>query len=161
MSSAKGILLFVLLYFQILSCQNNELPIIEANTGNGKDIRLGESDFYLKLPNGFEISEAHGKEGQLGYNIIPKDTTSNLHGSIEIERGNPVGEGYHSGENSKRYKKSSFLNKIVTWKIYQTETKRLIAYTKKGSISADVSARNNLEVDSMIAIIATLREIKE
>lgn len=161
MSSIKGILLFVLFYFQILSCQNSELPIIEANTSDGKDIRLGESDFYLKLPNRFEISEAWGKEGQLGYNIIPKDTTLSLHGFIEIKRGNPIGEGPHSGENSKKYKQSSFLNKKVTWKIYQTETKWLIAYTKKRNISADVSAKNNLEIDSLIAIIATLRELKQ
>lgn len=158
MYSALKVFFFIAFFSHLFSCQDNGLPVIEqTETNNIKEVKLGESNYYLKLPNGFELYEAKGKEGQLGYGINSSDSITGMHGFVEIEPGNPIGGRYQDGEGSEKYKRSNFLNTMVTWKIYQTETKWFIAYTKKGDISAEASAKNKDEIDSLIGIIATLR----
>lgn len=140
------------------TCQNTVLPFIDAiTTNNLKEVKLGESNYYLKTPASFEISEARGKEGQLGYNIIPKDTASTMFGFIEIKPGHPIGGGIIDEEGAKGYAISLLLNEKTTWKISQiAETGYFNRYTGKRNISATVSAKNKNEIDSLIAIIATL-----
>lgn len=145
-----------LLFFSLGSCQNNDTPFIEASiNGNLKETRLGESNYYLFLPENFEISEARGKEGQLGYDIIPHDTSSSMSGFVEIEPGNPI-RGEETDEGLKGFLSSIFLNKKTIWKLCQTETKYFEANTQRGDISVSVISKNRNEIDSLIAIIATL-----
>lgn len=145
------------LFLCLNSCKNDDLPFIEASTSsNLKETRLGESNYYLLLPDNFGISEAKGKEGQLGYNIIPQDTSSTMFGFVEIESGHHSIGGGETEEGVKGFLRSAFLNKKTTWKLYQTETKYFEANTQKGDISANVSSKNRSEIDSLIAIIATL-----
>jgi len=145
------------LFFCLDSCQDNAAPFIEAKTsGNLKETRLGESNYYLLLPDNFEISEARGKEGQLGYNFIPYDTSSSMFGFVEIEPGSHSIGGGETDEGLKGFLSSTFLNKKTTWKLYQTETKYFEANTQRGDISAYVSSKSRNEIDSLIAVIATL-----
>jgi hypothetical protein len=155
---ALKILVFLFYSFYLVSCQsqNEQLPFIEAITNEKLiEVKLGESDYYLKIPDGFEVTEARGKEGQLGYNIIPNDSISTMFGFVEIESGRPIGGGF-SGKSSNKYVQSLFLNKKTTWKIYKEESGYFTAHTKKGDISSDVSSKSKNEIDSLISIIATL-----
>jgi hypothetical protein len=155
-----GLKISVLSLFFILlnsSCQpNKKLPIIEPDL-NHPEQQLGVSSFYLKLPPGFRLEEATGKEGQLGYDIIPLDSASTLFGSVEIQQGRPIG-GANLYDNPKRYARSLFLGKETIWKMEQTETGYFVAYTRKEGISAEASSKNKKGLDSLISIIATLRK---
>lgn len=152
--------IFVLLFysFYLISCQNQDeqLPFIDAITNEKLiELKLGESDYYFKIPDGFEVTEARGKEGQLGYNIIPTDSTSTMFGFIEIESGRPIGNG-STTESSAKYVQSLFLNKKTTWSISKEESGYFTAYTQKENISSDVSSKSKYEIDRLISIIATL-----
>ena len=141
------------------SCQENQIPFIEpAHGSNLKEFRLGESDYYLSLPDNLRVSEARGKEGQLGYDIIPNDTSSTMFGSIEILPGRPIGDLTENG-SATAFAKSFLSNKKVTWKIYKTETGYFDTFsTKNGDLSARASSTNKREIDRLISIIATLRK---
>lgn len=149
-------MIFVVTVFN--SCQEQNLPIIQSiKTKDIKEVRLGESNYYLLLPNNFEISEAQGKEGSLGYDIFPKDTSLTMFGFIDIRHGNPIGS--NSEDNSaKVFAISNLSDKKVKWKIYQTETGYFNAFTSEsGDLNATASSKNRIEVDSLISIIATLK----
>jgi hypothetical protein len=162
---------FILLLFLLssLGCADNsradkkiisvkdQLPFIKANTkGNLKEKRLGESNYYLMLPINFELSEARGKEGGLGYNIIPRDPSSTILGFIEIEHGNPMGGPLFP--QSKFFAKSNLLDKIVEWEINK-EGGYYYAFSKKnGNLSATAFSQNLNEIDSLISIISTLKQ---
>ena len=141
-------------------CQNESRPTVRANTNsNVKETRLGESKYYLQLPDKFDLSEARGKEGQLGYNIIPKDSSSTMFGFIEIEEGNPI-IGESSSTDTTRYERvqSYLLSKEVNWTIHKTETQYYVASSSNnGSLRANASSKNRNEIDSLISIIATLK----
>ncbi len=151
-------LLFISFFFSYLnSCQNEDLAFIKANTSsNLRETRLGESNYYINLPDNFKISGGRGKEGQLGYDIIPLDTSSTMFGGVEIDPGEYAIGGGETYEGFKGFLRSIFLNKKTKWRLYQTETKYFEAITNKGDISAYVSSKNRNEIDSLIAIIATL-----
>jgi hypothetical protein len=146
-----------------MSCNNNnKLPVIAVKTGKDmREVRLGHSKYYLKLPGNFRIEEARGKEGQLGYNIIQKDTSSKIYafGFVEVLRGNPIGGTDDEGWPKIASARSSFLNRQVTWNIYKTPTGYFDAETSGGEeVSGDCTSNKRNEIDSLIAIIATLRE---
>jgi hypothetical protein len=85
-----------------LSGKTQNLPFISANTQNSESlVRPGNSQYYISLPDSFKISEARGKEGQLGYNIIPKDTSSTMFGFIQIRTSTIVGEGKYEDPRSR------------------------------------------------------------
>ena len=143
------------------SCQSESYPTIGANTNrNVKETRLGESKYYLLLPDKFDLSEARGKEGQLGYNIIPKDSTSTMYGFIEIEKGNQiVGERLPSDTIRYEYIQSYLLAEKVKWTIHKTETHYYVASSSSyGNLSANASSKNRNDIDSIISIIATLKK---
>ena len=112
------------------------------------------------LPGNFELlEEARGIEGQLGYNIIPKDSSSTAFGFIEIQHGRPIGDNSRLDKSAKLFAKSYLSDKKVNWTIYKTETGYFIAFTTEdGDINANVSSKKRTEIDSLISIIATLKE---
>ena len=148
---------FSILWFN--ACE--QVPFIEANNKSGlKETRLGESKYYLLLPENFKLSEARGKEGQLGYSLIPIDTSSTMFGFIEIRHGNPIGgDSLFSNKNDKIFAESYLLNKKVSWTINQSETGYFTAFTtENGDLNARVSSKNRNEIESLISVIATLKE---
>ena len=162
---------FLFLFILCLSCadttnQNhsvdenkNEIAIKTNSTADIHEARLGESNYFIQLPDIFKISEARGKEGQLGYNIIPKDTSSTMFGFIEIRHGNPIGDISQYGGPPTEIISSYLLDKKVEWKIYKTETGYFDASTnEKGDLNANASSKNRNQIDSLVSIISTLRQ---
>lgn len=122
-------------------------------------MRLGESNYFIQLPSTYNLAEARGKEGQHGYNLIPKDTTSTMFGTIEIRSGHPIGGSPYNGDTSNEIITSNLLNREVGWKIYATETGYFVASTdEKGEVNASVQSKNRNEIDSLIYIISTLNK---
>jgi hypothetical protein len=152
-------IVFVLAVIFAIACRMETLPFIEANrNADLKDARLGESQYHLMLPADFVLKEARGKEGQLGYNISPSDTTSTVHGFVEIRAGNPIRGDVSASNETRKYARSNLLNKEVTWAIDQSPTGYYTAYTDQpGDVNARASSKNREEVDKMIAYIATLQ----
>jgi hypothetical protein len=160
------ILIFCILNF--LACDVNSTShkkgIDSTTTETNSDatgineIRLGVSRYWIQLPSGYELLEARGKEGQLGYNITPKDTASKVFGFVEILHGEPIGENVID-TSAKTFLKSFLLNKEVQWTVDKSETEYFMAYTtEKGDVNAKVFSNKRNEIDSMIAIISTLKE---
>ena len=141
-----------LLIFICSACSNNPgKPVNET--------RLGESNYYIQLPGDFDISEARGKEGQLGYNITPKDSTSTMFGFIEIKAGNPIGNNPPDDGSTNEIVASYLLDKKVQWKVHKTETGYYEAFTNEpGDINARASSKNRYEIDLFISIVKTLRQ---
>lgn len=141
-------------------CQAQNLPFISAINKQGlKEVQLGNSNYYLSMPSNFQISEARGKEGQLGYNIIPKDTSSTMFGFIEIRHGSPIGGNLYGNLNSKPFAESLLANKKVLWKIVMTETGYYQAYTSEnGDLNAHVSSKRQSDINTLISIVASLKK---
>jgi hypothetical protein len=140
----------------LLTSSSSRLLFIGQNTRNDVKVRLGKSKYYIMLPDYLKIKEARGKEGQLGYCIIPKDTSSKIFGFIEIVHGNPIGGGTIGTGAPIALVPSTFLNQQIAWKIYKTETGYFFAETPEGDVRADASSNKRNEIDSMISIISTL-----
>jgi hypothetical protein len=149
---------FVLIAF--VGCQTQNMPFISAIHKQGlNEVRLGSSNYFLLLPNDFEVSEARGKEGQLGYNIVPKDTSSTMFGFVEIRRGRPIGGDLHDDINSKPFAETILGNKKVQWKITTTETGYYQAFTSEnGDLNAHVSSKARADIDTLVSIIASLKK---
>jgi hypothetical protein len=140
--------------------ENKNEIAINANSPVGiHEKRLGESHYFIQLPDIFNISETRGKEGQLGYNVIHKDTSSTMFGFIEIKHGNPIEDNsLYDGEPNEIIS-SYLLDKKVEWKIYKTETGFFDARTnEKGDLNANASSKDRNEIDSLVSIISTLRQ---
>ena len=123
-----------------------------------QETRLGESNYFILLPDKFQISEARGKEGQLGYNIMPKDISSTMFGFIEIRHGKPIGDRSLYDGKPTEIISSTLLGKKVDWKIYKSERGYFDASTnEKGDLNASALSKNRNEIDSLVSIICTLR----
>lgn len=142
-----------------IACQMERSPFIEAARGADlREVRLGESRYHLMMPADFNLYEARGKEGQLGYGITPNDKTSEMNGFVEIRAGNPIRGDYSASDGTRKYARSNLLNKEVTWTISQSPKGYYTAYTREpGDLSARASSKNLEEVDKMISYIATLQ----
>jgi len=140
--------------------QNPSRGLIETgSSADRQETRLGQSNYFILLPGTFYLSEARGKEGQLGYNIIPKDKKSTMFGFIEIKHGRPIGGGLVHDGPPKETILSYFLDKQVRWKIYITETGYFDAFTdEEGDLHAIASSKKRNEIDSLISIISTLKQ---
>lgn len=92
------------------SCNQSHEQVIAAQPGEfQKTIALGNSGYSIELPDSFRIEEAKGKEGQLGFSIIPLNENSSMHGFIEILKGNP-----HLGDDET--KKEVFCTSVLNGK---------------------------------------------
>jgi hypothetical protein len=142
----------------IMSCGNDKpLSTQTTTTSDSNEVRLGATNYFLKLPPTFYITEARGKEGQLGYNIIPKDTASQMSAFIEIEKGRSIPGSLNWGEEKEKIQ-STILNKPILWTVYHTDTGYIVAVTAAGEVSARSTSNNRNEIDSLISIITTLRK---
>ena len=146
--------------FYLVSCQFTQSISIEPSAGpDSREMRLGESDYYVMLPESLRLSEARGKEGQLGYNLMPRDTASTQYGFIEIRRGSPILGGSTSTAKPVGSATSRLLDNRVTWTVDQTETGYFNAYTNEGGeVNARASSKDREELNNLIAIIATLKK---
>lgn len=148
-------LLFLCLIFFATACNQQNA----SESGKGPELRLGSSEYYINLPTQFKLTEARGKEGQLGYNIIPQDSTSTMFGFVEIVSGNPIASRPSEIDTAKTYKNTLLDGKKIDWKLYHGESGYFTAFTtEKGELNARVSAKQLSEVDSLISIISTLRK---
>jgi len=155
----KLITLFFSLTVFLSNCTNNGSRLIDASNRNDlKVTRLGQTNYYLNLATDFELTQARGKEGQIGYDIFPKDQSPRASGFIEIDEGQRLHDAIDDWGILKEKVQSKLLNHETIWRIYQTETGRYVAETSKRNVYASVSAGNIVSVDSLIAIIATLRK---
>ncbi len=158
---SKRCLIFVtaLLAACFAACQYANLPLISPNDGGGTtEVRLGKSDFFLKLPDDFEMTEARGKEGQLGYHLKPKDTASTMSAFIEIKHGMPITVAEPSKRSPRSFARAGFGGKETVWLIEKTETGYFVAFTSEhGDLNATASSKDENEVKKLISIIATLK----
>lgn len=150
----------------IVSCSNTRhsfkekpLPITKIGA-NTNEVKLGDSKFYLIVPDYIKIIEARGKEGQHGFNILPKDTSSKMYGFIETQHGHPINDtNYNDCKDAKLYTESVFFSKAVTWTTCATENKYFDVETKgNNGVTAYAHADKRSDIDSLISIIGTLSE---
>ncbi len=153
----KFVIIIISLFLFICNCRSIEYRLIETNSRSDlKKIRLGLTNYYLKLSDTFELTQVQGKEGQIGYDIIPKDTSSSMFGFIEIDLGQRLRNRIGDWGTLKEKVQSKLLNHQAVWKIYQTETGYYVAETLIKNISSEVSSKKINEIDSLISIITTL-----
>lgn len=153
----------ILLCLTVISCNNPNLNIIgPATYPDLQEHKLGESEYFIRLPKTMFLDEARGKEGQLGYGVYLRDTSRRYKGSsgfIEIEHGRPIGGGLLDGEDKLvNTVKSPILGKNVKWKIYLNESGYFFSIAKRDGMLLTASSRTHEGIDSMISIISTLKE---
>ncbi len=159
-------LLSILIITFIVSCSNTKHAFKEKTlpetklSADANEVKLGDSKFYLTVPDNIKVIEARGKEGQHGFNILPKDDSLKFYGFIEIQHGVPIiDSNYDDCKDEKIYTKSIFLNEQVTWTICATENKYIDIKTKGyNGITAFAYADKKSDIDSLINIIGTLSE---
>jgi len=132
------------------SCAQSHQQVIAAQPGEfQKTLSLGNTEYSIELPDSFRIEEAIGKEGQLGFSIIPLNENSSMHGFIEILKGNP--HLAHDKTKKEVFCTSVLNGKPVTWSIHKTETDYLYAEsTEVGELSATAVSKDKTEVELMI-----------
>ncbi len=149
----------VAVLFLLVSCVVEEsLPKIASVTNSSfKEIRLGESNYYVSIPESYQVNEARGKEGQLGYSIMPKDGELGASGFIEIRRGSPI--GVEPSKTARKFAVSKLAGKDVVWFVDQTESGYFNAFTdEEGDLNAKASSKEPGEIETMISVIADLKQ---
>jgi hypothetical protein len=123
-----------------------------------KEVRLGESEYFIVLPNDLKMSEARGKEGQLGYDFTSRIKGSDIFGFIEVRHGHPIGKGgLFSSSELKDSFYAPFLGIRILWRIKETQA-GLFATTQKGNVSAFIMAEDRKSMDRLITVFSTLSE---
>jgi hypothetical protein len=123
-----------------------------------KEVRLGESSYFIDLPNDMIMSEARGKEGQLGYDFTARSQGSDFSGFIEIRHGHPIGrQDIFSSLEVKDSLYAPFLGTRTLWLIKENPA-GLLATTQKGNVSAFITAKDRKDVDRLITVFSTLSE---
>jgi len=155
----KLLISIVFLTLLICHCRNQEYRLVEINQRNDlKEIRLGQTDYYLKLPDSLVLDESSGIEGQRGYSLMTKDTfPPRMYGFIEIDLGQPLFDKMDDSRELKEKVQSDLLNNRAVWKIYQTETRYYVATTSSKSIYSWVASKNKNYIDTLISLITTLK----
>lgn len=153
----KSVILIIFLVLSTSSCGSKEYRLIEPNQkSNLKEIRLGQTNYYLKLSDAFELSQAKGKEGQIGYDIFPKDSSSGMFGFIEVDLGQRLHDKIDDRGILKEKVQSKLLNRKAVWKIYQTKTEYYVAETSVRNVYSEVSCKKINDIDLLISIMTTL-----
>lgn len=149
----------------LVSCANtqkmtSERPLPSKKIGvNINEVKLGDSKFYLRIPDGFDVVEARGKEGQRGFNILPKNNSSKMFGSIETQHGHPIIDSNETLGTVTEYIQSTFLDVPIKWVIYFSKSKYYYAETPViRGISASAFSDKRDDIDSIISIIHSLVE---
>ena len=140
----------------VFSCtttkRNNNGRILVNQNG---EARLGQSNLYIVLPQDLEMYEVRGKEGYLGYSIYSKDKSYKSSGTIEFERGHPIGGDTFLPKNKIDSLYRSFLGKQILWVIYRINS-GLFAESRS-DYKLLVTGINRREIDRMILIFETLK----
>jgi hypothetical protein len=151
------LLAVAVLLFDFAACGPPLLNIAPSVDNSLKEMRLGESNYYVSIPESYQLTEARGKEGQLGYNLMAREGEPGAYGFIEIRRGFPIGVG--TNDTAKKFAVSKLDDRNVEWFIEQTEAGYFMAFTQEsGDLNARASSKQLHEVETMIAIIATLKQ---
>ncbi len=149
----------IILLALLLSCNQPFSRVINPAAYPGMTIsRLGESKYLLHHPLTMFLEEARGKEGQLGYGLWLKDSTSRftgMSGFVEIEHGNGTGS-VEKDEPAIEFVSTMMLNKSVVWPVFQTETGYFTSYVKVNGLYFSASAPRRTALDTVIAILSTL-----
>ena len=109
-------------------------------------------------PDNLEVTEEWGKEGQHGFAITTKDTSSKMFGFIEVTHGYPIEDSSSVYcKDSKIYSESIFLKKHLTWTSCSIYDNIIFVKTENDNgISVWATSDKKEEVDTMISIIGTL-----
>jgi hypothetical protein len=159
-------LLAALVISFIISCSTSrhayiEKPLPEIKIGLGSnEVKLGDSKFYIIVPDNYKVIEARGKEGQHGFHLTLKNTSPQTYGFIEIAHGYPIFDSTENDcKNSKFYTQSILLHTQVTWTICNRGNKFFDVQTNvnKDIMAFAYSDKKN-DIDSLISIIGTLSE---
>lgn len=156
---------FLSLMGLFLNACNNEAPDVVSVASNSninmqsegpEEMVLGQSGYLLNLPGIYTISEAKGKEGQLGYTISSKDSSNHVFGFIEIKKGLGIQPKTNS---AKPFIKASFNGEETQWQIQRTETGYFEAFTPVDrEVRARISSDREQEVKELAMLMATLRK---
>lgn len=156
-------LLIAIIIFISIGCSNtknmkNEKPLLAKDLGNNtNEVTLGATGYVLKVPDGYVVVEAKGKEGQHGFHILPASSTSTVFGFIEIEHGYPIVDTTGAKDSLLGYIKSELLNLSVKWELYLSKSKYYYAETPVVSgVSASVFSERKDDIETLISIIETL-----
>lgn len=167
----KFVVIIFCLIVGISSVNCNDVRTIYVNNRKDlKEFRLGESNFYIDLPNDFTIENSGiGKEGQKDYFFYSKDSflvrKYDFHSSdsipittisIEIDEGQRLLDKIYDWGAIKEKVKSPLLNQKTLWTIYERETGYFIGQTAAKKIWIEVDSRHKSEIDSLISFVATL-----
>ena len=139
------------------ACLNQKKSSVES-LNQQKEIRLGDSRYFIVLPYDLILSEARGKEGQLGYNFTSRSKDSDTFGFIEIRHGHPVdGQDLFSSSMVKDSIYAPFLGTRTLWLIKEIPT-GLFATTPKNDVRASITAKDWKDVNRLISVFSTLSE---
>jgi hypothetical protein len=162
---ATRLLFFVLFGLSWLAC-NNEAPDVVSVASNSninmrsegpEEMPLGQSGYMVNLPGIYTITEAKGKEGQLGYTISSQDSSNHVFGFVEIKKGMGIIPKPAAGD--KPFMKSKFNGDETQWMLHRTETGYFEAYTPTDNdIRARVSSDREKEVRELVMLLATFRK---
>jgi len=104
------------------------------------------------------MSEAKGKEGQLGYDFVSQSKGSDMLGFIEIRHGRPIGgQDVFSSLEVKDSLYAPFLATRTLWLIKENPA-GLLATTQKGNVSAFITTKDRKDIDRLIKVFSTLTE---
>lgn len=149
----------LLLVLFLSSCTPKTSSVLEKY--KGADIvtsRLGKSQYLLHHPSIMFLEEVRGKEGQLGYGLWLKDSSSRftgMSGFVEIEHGKSIGSRENDGSTIE-YVNTVLLNKTVVWPIRKTETGYFTSFVEVNGLYFSAFAPRRTALDTVIALLSTL-----
>ena len=163
-SILKSVSLLGLFSF-LLSCSNEAPDVVSVASNSAINMKsqgpeemvFGQSGYIVNLPGIYTITEAKGKEGQLGYTISSQDSSNHVFGFVEIKKG--MGITPKSDAADKPFMKATFNGDETQWMMHRTETGYFEAYTPiDKEIRARVNSDREQEVSELVMLLATFRK---
>lgn len=129
-----------------------------TNNSNFLPTRLGSSDYMIDLPLSYKMTEARGKEGQLGYHFAPND--EGLQNSFFVELKQGKGIVAEDDEPVESTIQALVLGEKVTFKINRNINQYYSGITREHSVFPKLTAGayQKAHLEEMIQIMATLRK---
>ncbi|MBU3677226.1 MAG: hypothetical protein FGM54_08640 [Chitinophagaceae bacterium] len=149
----------------LIACKNEAPDVVSVASNSSINMRsegpvemiFGQSGYIVNLPGIYTITEAKGKEGQLGYTISSQDSSNHVFGFVEIKKG--LGIKPKSTAGDKPFIKALFNGDETQWMMHRTETGYFEAYTPTDrEIRALVSSDREKEVRELVMLLATFRK---
>lgn len=120
-----------------------------------KEVRLGRSHYFITLPTSWKLSEARGKEAQLGYNIFNERDRDAYWGLVEIKPGRPTGGPLPFPTGVADSLAAEFLGQPVVW-IIDVTAWGFEARVKQADISGQIRAKQRADLERMVKVFGTL-----